>query len=89
MQDQLLQQAHIIRKQRGMTRQKRQRYHRLDPFQRELLRLADAGFSHRELALWLQTYKRIQVAHTTIGRALKRWELDTDESTIAASTMKN
>ena len=70
----LLSQAEAIRQQRILARRKRYSPGRLEPFRSELLMLANAGYSHRDLARWLRTYKRTKVAHTTVGRALKRWQ---------------
>ena len=62
-----------IQAQRKAARRKPYRRSRLERHRAELLALARAGASHRDLALWLREYKRVKVHPTTVGRALAKW----------------
>lgn len=48
---------------------------RLDRYAHELLALRDQGFSTAELQRWLRQ-RRVKVAHSTVGRWLRRHAID-------------
>lgn len=53
-------------------RKSQYRRSRLHKCRAELVALAKAGASLRQLALWLQRDKRIKISHTSIMRYLKK-----------------
>lgn len=47
---------------------------RLDRYRADIETLSNQeGASHRDIALWLRTFKRVKIHATTVGRALKKW----------------
>jgi hypothetical protein len=55
-----------------MRRKSHYRRSRLHKCRAELVALAKAGASLRQLAIWLQRNKRIKVSHTSVMRYLKQ-----------------
>ena len=71
--DRLKSQLAAIQAKRHIARRKAYRRSRLERYRAELMMLADAGASSRELALWLREYKRVKIHWTTVNRMVSRW----------------
>ena len=73
MSDRLAAELEVIRGLRQVARRGRSQFSRLDRYRAEIERLAYAGASSYDIALWLRKFKRTRVHPTTVWRALRRW----------------
>lgn len=71
--DRLANELEVVRSLRQVARRRRGQRSRLDRYRAEIERLARAGASSYDIALWLRKFKRTRVHPTTVWRALRRW----------------
>lgn len=72
--DPLLQELARIQESRRRNRPKHFRPSRLDPYRKQIQRLAAAGASREDIRIWLRQNPKIEVNGSTISRALLRWK---------------